>query len=156
MRGWFRENDPRRKEAREGSSQSTIRVSKGIRVGPYEVDFIVHGRTIIEVDGYSHVLPEKARIDREKEIYLREKGFHVIRVLSDQTKDAHSMRKLVKTLAKPKPMKHNKPMAYRPFAELKEHLDLGEVQRDKTGREEMLEWLNRYEDRIPASKDGED
>jgi len=39
---------------------------------------------------------------------------------------------------------------------LKEHLDLGEVQRDKTGREEMLEWLNRYEDRIPASKDGED
>lgn len=136
--------------------KAQLEYQKGIRVGPYEVDFIVHGRTIIEVDGYSHVLPEKARIDREKEIYLREKGFHVIRVLSDQTKDAHSMRKLVKTLAKPKPMKHNKPMAYRPFAELKEHLDLGEVQRDKTGREEMLEWLNRYEDRIPTSKDGED
>jgi very-short-patch-repair endonuclease len=49
--------------------------------GPYVVDFVHHGaRLIVEVDGGVHRLPEVARNDAEREAWLTQRRYVVIRV----------------------------------------------------------------------------
>jgi len=50
-------------------------------IGPYVVDFAwLSARIIIEVDGASHDLPGRAEVDAKRDMFLRSRGFRVIRV----------------------------------------------------------------------------
>ena len=53
------------KRMQEALDASGIQYKMGEKVGPYEVDFLVYD-IIIEVDGYSHLLPEKGRSINKK------------------------------------------------------------------------------------------
>lgn len=135
-----------------------VKYRMGIKVGPYEVDFLIDD-TIIEVDGYTHLLPERIDSDAKKELYLAEKGYRLIRVESEQTRDLDFIKKLIKTLDKPLHINDNEPITHRPFSKLealKDELFKKEQKKKKSGREEMLEWLKNHSEKIPASKDGED
>jgi very-short-patch-repair endonuclease len=50
-------------------------------IGTYVVDFArLSARIVIEVDGDSHRLPGRAKLDSERDAFLRSQGFSVIRV----------------------------------------------------------------------------
>lgn len=51
-------------------------------IGNFIVDFLV-GRTIVEIDGYSHFEAEQAVYDEERTKYLESKGYVVIRVRNE-------------------------------------------------------------------------
>lgn len=146
------EGEKRLKKAFEDAS---IKYKMGVRVGPYEVDFLIHD-IVIEVDGYSHLLPEKKVTDKKKEIYLYEKGYHLIRVLSEETKDREFLKNLIKKLDKPVYINHNDPIIQKPFLSLVELRDKiredDRLQTKKTGKDEMLDWLDKHSNDIPASK----
>lgn len=146
------------KRVKKAFDKAGIKYKMGVRVGPYEVDFLVDD-IAVEVDGYSHLLPEKMQIDKRKETYLFEKGYDLIRILSDQTKDAAFMKKLLKRLDNPVYINHNEPITHKPFLsleKLKGKMEEEKVKKTKTGKEEMLDWLNKHASEIPASKDEED
>lgn len=44
-----------------------------------EVDFILPGKVVVEVDGYVHLKPEVAKKDRRKEYILQARGYNLIR-----------------------------------------------------------------------------
>jgi very-short-patch-repair endonuclease len=49
-------------------------------VGPYIVDFASHSaRTVIEIDGGQHAMPEGIRSDKERDQFLQSRGFRVLR-----------------------------------------------------------------------------
>ncbi len=146
------------KRMQEALDASGIQYKMGEKVGPYEVDFLVYD-IIIEVDGYSHLLPEKRKIDKQKDQYLKERGFRLIRVKSEETKDKVFLRKLIKSLDKPVNINHNEPITQKPFLHLKDLRDqllAKEKNVKKSARDEMLDWLNRHSEDIPVSKDEED
>lgn len=53
-------------------------------VGPYEVDFRLGRKVIIEVDGYSHLTSANRDRDRDKDRYLADLGYTVMRVTGDR------------------------------------------------------------------------
>src|SRR6266550_2838791 len=54
-------------------------------IGPFIADFVcLKSRLIIEVDGLMHQLPENVISDRERTLWLYEKGFEVIRFSNGQ------------------------------------------------------------------------
>lgn len=54
-------------------------------IGPFIADFVnLKYRLIIEVDGLYHQLPENVETDRERAIWLYEKGFELIRFTNEQ------------------------------------------------------------------------
>ena len=49
-------------------------------IGTYNVDFCIYSaRIVIELDGSQHYEPEAAQQDRERDRYLNEQGFTVLR-----------------------------------------------------------------------------
>lgn len=54
------------------------------RVGPYEVDFRLGQKVLIEVDGYTHLTSANRRRDLDKDRYLSELGFTVLRITGEQ------------------------------------------------------------------------
>lgn len=53
-------------------------------IGPYEVDFRLGKKVIIEVDGYTHLTGAGRQRDQAKDRYLAELGFTVLRITGDQ------------------------------------------------------------------------
>lgn len=51
-------------------------------IGNYIVDFLI-GKTIVEIDGYSHFEAEQAAYDVQRTNYLESKGYNVIRVRNE-------------------------------------------------------------------------
>lgn len=50
-------------------------------IGPYVVDFAwLSARIVIEVDGASHDLAGRAQADKERDRFLAERGFRVVRI----------------------------------------------------------------------------
>jgi very-short-patch-repair endonuclease len=50
-------------------------------IGPYVVDFAwLSARIVVEVDGASHDLPGRSEQDAEHDMFLRSRGFRVIRI----------------------------------------------------------------------------
>ena len=57
-----------------------LKFRRQVPFGPYIVDFLcVQKKLIIEIDGGSHFLPGAKQKDEKREIYLRQKGFDVLR-----------------------------------------------------------------------------
>jgi very-short-patch-repair endonuclease len=51
--------------------------------GPYVVDFVCHAaRLVVEVDGGVHRLPEVAARDAERQAWITERGYALVRVAS--------------------------------------------------------------------------
>lgn len=50
------------------------------RIGPYEVDFRLGQKIIIEVDGYTHLTNNNRQRDQSKDRYLADLGFTVFRI----------------------------------------------------------------------------
>lgn len=56
-----------------------------VPIGNYIVDFLcTDNKTIIELDGSGHLEPIQIQHDNEREIYLKEKGYKVIRILNNE------------------------------------------------------------------------
>jgi very-short-patch-repair endonuclease len=75
----------------EGINRNEARVAKAFdrhgltyvqsaHIGPYEVDFRLGDKVVVEVDGYSHLTVTAGRRDQTKDRYLSELGFTVLRI----------------------------------------------------------------------------
>lgn len=75
----------------EGINRNEARVAKAFdrhgltyvqsaHIGPYEVDFRLGEKVVVEVDGYSHLTVTAGRRDQTKDRYLSELGFNVLRI----------------------------------------------------------------------------
>jgi very-short-patch-repair endonuclease len=54
-------------------------------VGPYVLDFVHHGgKLAIELDGHFHDNPEAQAKDAERDAWLANEGFHVVRFRNEQ------------------------------------------------------------------------
>lgn len=88
-----------RRRLRRESTRHEIRLWKHLRdrqldgmkfrrqyeIGPYIVDFCcVENRLIIELDGGGHDAPYQERLDQQRDGYLRERGFTVIRIWNSE------------------------------------------------------------------------
>ncbi len=131
-----------------------LKYKMGVYVGPYEVDFLIYD-IIIEVDGYSHLLPEKIKSDRKKNIYLEEMGYRLICVKSEETKDKAFLKKLIQSLDKPINLTDNEPITYKPFLPLMKLKDKLTPKEKLSAHDEMLEWLKKHSSEIPVC-DGEE
>lgn len=56
-----------------------IRYKQHYRIVGVEVDFLLDGNVIVEVDGYVHLKPEVVKKDQRKNKVLTDKGYKVIR-----------------------------------------------------------------------------
>ena len=65
--------------------------------GPYTLDFAyLRVRLDVEIDGKAHETPERARKDRRRDEYLRDRGWNVLRVPArDVYADAASVARVV-------------------------------------------------------------
>ena len=62
-----------------------MKFRRQVPVGPYIADFLcVETRLIIEVDGDSHYDNDAQEHDRKRDVFLREKGFTVLRLSNRQ------------------------------------------------------------------------
>jgi very-short-patch-repair endonuclease len=58
------------------------------QIGDHRVDFFVpSARTIIEVDGFFHEMPQIERRDRQLDALADELGFHIIRITTDELEE---------------------------------------------------------------------
>ena len=87
----------KRKSGRETAAERKLRKYFEKKKFPYqqhqyiagmEVDYLLPGKVVVEIDGYVHLKPEKIRIDQNKNKKLATLGYKVIRlknmdVLSD-------------------------------------------------------------------------
>ena len=56
-----------------------------VPMGPYVVDFCCHARPlVVELDGGGHAEPTKAAADRERDAFLRSRGYRVLRFWNAQ------------------------------------------------------------------------
>lgn len=61
-----------------------LKFRRQVPLGPYIVDFLcVQKNLIIEIDGDSHYEPGAKQKDAQREAYLREQGFDVLRFSND-------------------------------------------------------------------------
>ncbi|MBP3846449.1 endonuclease domain-containing protein [bacterium] len=68
-----------------------------VPIGKYIVDFLcTDTKTIIELDGSGHLKPAQIQHDNERETYLKEKGYKVIRVLNTELKNMESVLEYIK------------------------------------------------------------
>ena len=52
----------------------------GVKIGHYEVDFVLGDHLVVEVDGYHHLSRPQRRRDRRKTAYLQRLGYDVHRI----------------------------------------------------------------------------
>jgi very-short-patch-repair endonuclease len=65
--------------------QTDLHFRRQAPFGPYIVDFVCHSeRLILEVDGGVHAIPAVAARDAEREAWLTDRGYRVIRVSSSE------------------------------------------------------------------------
>jgi len=68
-----------------------------VPIGKYIVDFLcTDTKIIIELDGSGHLEPIQIQHDDEREKYLKEKGYKVIRVLNTELKNMESVLEYIK------------------------------------------------------------
>ena len=52
-----------------------------VKMPPYRADFIIHDWLVVEIDGAAfHSSPEAVQRDRDRDAFMREKGFRVLRI----------------------------------------------------------------------------
>ncbi|MDR0291357.1 MAG: endonuclease domain-containing protein [Elusimicrobium sp.] len=67
------------KEIRKRNIKS-IKFRRQVMIGPYIVDFCcVKSKLIVEVDGIVHYTPEGREYDKERDSYLKARGFKILR-----------------------------------------------------------------------------
>jgi len=64
---------------RELFDKKKIKYQQHRYVEGMEVDFLLPGNVVVEVDGYVHLKPEVVRNDRRKEYRLQNHGYNLIR-----------------------------------------------------------------------------
>lgn len=94
-----------KRRKRETWAEKKLRLmldKKGVRyqqhslINGMEVDFLLQGDIVVEVDGYVHLKPEVARKDSWKEHALATRGYKVIRVTNlDVLNDVRGCLKLI-------------------------------------------------------------
>ncbi len=68
-----------------------------VPIGNYIVDFLcTDNKTIIELDGAGHLEPIQIQHDNEREIYLKEKGYKVIRILNNELENMESVLEYIR------------------------------------------------------------
>lgn len=94
-----------KRRKRETWAEKKLRImldKKGVRYQQHsyiegmEVDFLLQGDVVVEVDGYVHLRPEVVRKDLWKEHVLAMRGYKVIRVTNlDVLNDVRGCLKLI-------------------------------------------------------------
>ena len=67
------------KKLRKMLDKKKIRYQQHRYIEGMEVDFLLPGRIVVEVDGYVHLKPEVVKKDRRKEFILQAHGYNLIR-----------------------------------------------------------------------------
>jgi very-short-patch-repair endonuclease len=81
-------------------------------MGPYIVDFVCHKqRLVVEVDGGVHQLADVAARDAERELWLKERGYRVLRFTNQHaTSDTLSVVQMIlATVSADTPTSHSSP-----------------------------------------------
>jgi very-short-patch-repair endonuclease len=66
-----------------------IHARKQAPIGPYVVDFVVQAHSlIIEVDGEHHLLPDRMLRDRNRDMWLEDRGYRVLRFTTGELSDS--------------------------------------------------------------------
>lgn len=72
-----------------------ISYQANIFLGPYEVDFVVGGKLVIEVDGFHHYSRGKVRQDAEKDQWLLAKGYDLLRITNTDVVNDYKLKQFV-------------------------------------------------------------
>lgn len=114
------------------------------RVGPYEVDFRLGQKVIVEVDGYTHLTNDNRRRDQNKDRYLSEIGYTVLRITGQQVNSPELERFIERVRAALKAERAraeqdrpSNPFADPRLAELRDRLAQKEAQGAPTARPTM-------------------
>ncbi len=67
-------------------------------IGPYEVDFLVENKVVVEVDGYFHMSKTAMLRDVNRDVYLSNKGLCIIRIEAGHVRDKHRLKKMIKQI----------------------------------------------------------
>jgi len=68
-----------------------------VPIGNYIVDFLcTDNKTIIELVSAGHLEPIQIQHDNEREIYLKEKGYKVIRILNNELENMESVLEYIR------------------------------------------------------------
>ena len=63
-----------------------------VKIGHYEVDFLVGHRILIEVDGYVHLTKDNLHKDSNKDQYLKALGYRVLRIKGIEVRNRGHLR----------------------------------------------------------------
>ncbi len=64
-------------------------------LGPYEVDFVVAGKLVIEVDGFHHYSRGNVKRDAEKDRWLLDRGYDLLRITNADVANEYKLRHFV-------------------------------------------------------------
>ncbi|MAW98851.1 MAG: hypothetical protein CMN72_04220 [Sphingomonas sp.] len=69
-------------------AQAGVKVRRQHPIGPYVADFyIASARLVIEVDGQSHDVPQRAAFDAMRDQFLKENGYRVLHIRAQEILD---------------------------------------------------------------------
>ncbi|MCL5040413.1 MAG: endonuclease domain-containing protein [Firmicutes bacterium] len=78
-----------------GLKRLKLPFQRSVTLGPYEIDFQVGRKILIEVDGYVHIAREARRHDQIKERYLADLGYRLFRITNTEAHNPTSLEFLL-------------------------------------------------------------
>lgn len=137
------------------------------QVGRYEVDFMVGRKVVLEVDGYSHLPRNRREYDRERQRFIEDLGYTVLRITNQEAYDASRLRRFLSEVREAVASEYQSenelkdlPFQGDDLQALKDHLEATERRRqaDQAGagpqpkrrrrlltpEEMMREWLDKH------------